>query len=156
MLGNLLNVSGFEYDTSEAVRDEVLPNEGVTDQLNNQISGVVLQASSSGNSRGLQRISDVPIYFADAVVRRAASLQMTYDAAAPSVAMHSSELHKLGVKTGDAVKVNQGKASARMKVSADDSMPVATARVAAGHPDTAMLGAMFGTITVEPIIGDSA
>jgi hypothetical protein len=40
---------------------------------------------------------------------------------------------------------------------ADDSMPVATARVAAGHFLTAELGAMFGTIIVEAIkVGDRA
>jgi len=104
----------------------------------------------------LQRVSDVPIYFADAVVRRAASLQMTHDAATPCVVMHSSELQKLGVRSGDTVRVNQGKASASLVARADDSMPVATARVAAGHPITAELGAMFGTITVEPIMGDRA
>jgi NADH-quinone oxidoreductase subunit G len=54
------------------------------------------------------------------------------------------------------VKVNQGNASARLVAQADDSMPAATARVAAGHPATAELGAMFGTITVEPIIGERA
>jgi NADH-quinone oxidoreductase subunit G len=58
-------------------------------------------------------------------------------------------LQKLGVRSGDAVRVNQGKASARLVVRADDSMPVATARVAAGHPITVELGAMFGTIIVE-------
>jgi NADH-quinone oxidoreductase subunit G len=158
VLGNLLGAPGFDHDTGEAVRDEVLSGKSVADRLNNHIAGVALQSPSvpllqRGEAKpgGFQRISDVPIYSADAVVRRATSLRMTHDAAAPSVVMHGSELRKLGVKSGDAVKVSQGKASARMMVRADDSMPVATARVAAGHPDTAGLGAMFGTITVEPI-----
>ena len=156
VLGNLLGVSGFDYDSSEAVRDEVLPRSNmaemnVADKLNNHIAGVALQAVTNSNSSGLQRVSNVPIYFADAVVRRAASLQMTHDAATPCVGMHSSELQKLNVRSGDVVKVSQGKASARLEARADDSMPVATARVAAGHPLTAELGAMFGTITVEPI-----
>ncbi len=154
VLGNLLNLPGFDYDSSESVRDEVLPGadkagNNVADKLNNHIEDVVLQVPSGSNSQGLQRISDVPIYTADALVRRAASLQMTRDAAAPSVVMHSSELQKLGVTSGDAVKVHQGNASARMMVGADDSMPASTARVAAGHPLTAGLGAMFGAITVE-------
>ena len=163
VLGNLLEVTGFDYDSGEAVRDEALAGVNVVSQLNNHISGVALQEipptplSQKGGAKpgGFQRVSDVPIYFADAVVRRAASLQMTHDAATPSVIMHSSELHKLNVQSGDMVKVNQGKASARLVVSADDRMPAATARVAAGHPSTAGLGAMFGTITVEAIIGDS-
>jgi NADH-quinone oxidoreductase subunit G len=159
VLGNLLNVAGFDYDSSEAVRDEVLPSSklaerNVTEKLNNHIAGVALQALVSSNKTGLQRISDVPIYFADAVVRRAASLQMTHDAAILGVAMHSSELRKLNVRAGDLVNVHQGKARVRLVARADDSMPVATARVAAGHFLTAELGAMFGTITVEAI-GDS-
>jgi NADH-quinone oxidoreductase subunit G len=160
VLANLLGVSGFDYDSSEEVRDEALPkNDGavsVADKLNNHISGVALQVSSGSGSQGLQRISDVPIYSADAVVRRAASLQTTRDAVAPSIVMHSVELQKLGLKSGDAVKVHQGKASTRMKVGADDSVPFAAARVAAGHPDTASLGAMFGFIRVERITEDRA
>ncbi len=149
VLGNLLNVSGFDYDTSEAVRDEALPNKDVTDKLNNHVAGIALQTPTAGNSQGLQRISDVPIYFADAVVRRAAALQKTRDAAAPCVAMHGSELHKLGVKSGDTVKVSQGNGSVRLTIVANDRLPMHTARVAAGHPVTAGLGAMFGAITVE-------
>ena len=149
VLGNLLNVSGFDYDTSEAVRDEALPNKDVTDKLNNHVAGIALQTPTGGNSQGLQRVSDVPIYFADAVVRRAAALQKTRDAAAPCVAMHGSELHRLGVKSGDTVKVSQGNGSVHLTILANDRLPLHTARVAAGHPVTAGLGAMFGAITVE-------
>ena len=153
VLGNLLGMPGFDYDSGEAVLAEVLPGKdgarSIADKLNNHISGVAVQATASSHSQGLQRVSDVPVYSADAVVRRAASLQLTRDAATPCVSMHSSELLKLGVQSGDTVKVNQGKASARLVVRVDDSMPVATARVAAGHPVTAELGAMFGAITVE-------
>jgi NADH-quinone oxidoreductase subunit G len=156
VLGNLLNVSGFDYDSSEQVRDEILPGRSIADKLDNHISGVALQISSGSNSQDLQRISDVPIYSADALVRRAASLQMTRDATAPCVIMHSSELQKLGLKSGDVAKVHQGKASTRMKVGADDSMPVSAVRVASGHPDTAALGAMFGIIRVEPMTGERA
>jgi NADH-quinone oxidoreductase subunit G len=164
VFGNLLEVSGFDYDSGEAVRDEALAGVNVASKLNNHISGVALQAipptplSQKGGAKpgGFQRVSDVPIYFADAVVRRAASLQMTHDAATPGVTMHSSELRKLGVQSGDTVKVHQGNASASLVAHTDDRMPAATARVAAGHPATAGLGAMFGTITVEAIIGDSA
>jgi len=153
VLANLLDLPGFDYDTGEAVRDEVLPKKdgtiSVADKLNNHISGVALRVLSGGGNQGLQRISDVPIYSTDAVVRRAASLQMTRDGAFLNVVMHGSELQKRGVKSGDVVKVHQGKASSQMMVRADDSMPIATARVAAGHPVTAALGAMFGEITVE-------
>jgi NADH-quinone oxidoreductase subunit G len=155
VLANLLQLPGFDQDTGEAVRDEILTGgeKGIAGKLNNHMEGVALQAIA-GSSQGLQRISDVPIYSADAVVRRAAALQLTRDAATPCVAMHSSELRRLGVQSGDTVKVSQGNASVHLVAHADDGMPAAAARVAAGHPATAELGAMFGTITVEPIAGE--
>jgi len=153
VLGNLLKVPGFDQDSSEAVRDEVLSGQEVSDKLNNHAAGIALQVAA-GNGQGLQRISYVPIYSSDAVVRRAAALQSTRDAATPCVSMHSSELLKLGVRSGDTVKVNQGSASAHLAVRADDGLPAATARIASGHPLTADLGAMFGTISVEAMAGD--
>ena len=151
VLGNLLDVSGFDYDTSEAVRDEALSGQSVADRLNNHVEGIAIQVAVPASGAGLQRVADVPIYSADALVRRAASLQKTRDAAIPCVTLHGSELQKLGVQAGDTVKVTQGNATVRLAVQADDSLPAGVARVAAGHPATAELGAMFGTITVEPI-----
>lgn len=160
VLGNLLQLSGFDQDTGEAVLDEILPGKervnSIAEKLNNHIAGVAVQSISASNSQGLQRVSDVPIYAADAVVRRATALQLTSDAATPCVVMHSSELLKLGVQSGDTVKVSQGQASAHLVVRADDGMPAAVARVAAGHPATAGLGAMFGMITVQSIAGERA
>ncbi len=147
VLGNLLKVSGFEQDTSEAVRDEALQGIDVAVKLNNAVSGVeVTTAAASG---GLQRVSDVPIYATDAVVRRSAPLQATADAAAPQAWLHSDELKKLGVQSGALVKVSQGQGSVSLIAAADDKLPKGVVRVAAGHSATAALGAMFGTITVE-------
>jgi len=147
VLGNLLDVAGFDQDTSEAARDEALAGD-VAGKLNNSLTGVSLQLNSNAVS-GLQRVSDVPIYATDAVVRRSEALQKTSDAAIPCVMLHSSELQKLGVLSGDWVKVRQENGSARLVVQANDNLPAQTARIAAGHAATAALGAMFGTITVE-------
>ena len=147
VLGNLLKVSGFDQDTSEAVRDEALKGVDVAAKLNNAISGVDIKAASAAG--GLQRVSDVPIYATDAVVRRSAPLQATVDAAAPQVWLHSDELKKLGVQSGAMLKVSQGQGSVSLSAVADDKLPKGVVRVAAGHNATAALGAMFGTITVE-------
>jgi len=160
VLGNLLELPGFDQDTGEAVLDEILPRKeranSIAGKLNNHIAGIAVQTLAGSNIRGLQRISDVPIYTTDAVVRRATALQLTSDAATPCVQMHSSELRRLGVQSGDTVKVSQGNASAHLVARADDGVPAAAARVAAGHPVTAELGAMFGMITVESIAGERA
>ncbi len=156
VLGNLLDVAGFDYDSSEAVRDEVLAGVDIPAKLNNTLQGMVMQAVGSNATVGLQRVAEVPIYSADAIVRRAVSLQKTRDADTPRVAMRGDELKKLGVSQGGQVKVSQGEKSVCLAVVADDSLPGGVARVAAGHAVTVGLGAMFGTITVEPITGERA
>jgi NADH-quinone oxidoreductase subunit G len=146
VLGNLLKLDGFDQDTSEAVRDEALKSVDVAAKLNNAIGGVEAQAFAAG---GLQRVSDVPIYATDAVVRRSAPLQATLDAALPQAHLHSDELKKMGVQSGATVKVSQGQGSVLLVAAADDRLPKGVVRIAAGHAATAALGAMFGTITVE-------
>ncbi len=147
VLGNLLKLDGFNQDTSEAVRDEALKGVDIAAKLNNAIGGVEAKATPAAS--GLQRVSDVPIYTTDAVVRRSAPLQATTDAAVPQVWLHSEELKKLGVTAGAVVKVSQGQGSVQLVAAIDDKLPKGVARAAAGHAATAALGAMFGTITVE-------
>ncbi len=148
VLGNLLNVAGFEHDSSEAVRGEALQGVDVAGKLNNALRGLNAQAAAS-TPAGLQRVADVPIYFSDAIVRRSAPLQATRDAVQPSAYMHSTALGKLGMKSGEIIMVGQGQGSARLKIVADDTLPQGVVRVAAGHAATAALGAMFGIVTVE-------
>jgi len=147
VLGNLLKLSGFDQNASEEVRDEALKNVDVPSKLNNAIDEVETKSVAAMN--GLQRVSDVPIYTTDSVVRRSAPLQATTDAATPKAWLHSEELNKLGVQAGTAVKVSQGQGSASLIVAVDDKLPKGVVRVAAGHSATAALGAMFGTISVE-------
>jgi NADH-quinone oxidoreductase subunit G len=147
VLGNLLKADGFDQDTSEAVRDEAIRGIDVAARLNNAIGGV--EAKAAAASSGLQRVSDVPIYATDSVVRRSEPLQATTDAAMPQAWLHGDELKKLGVQPGAGVKVSQGQGSVQLIARADDRLPRGVVRVAAGHAATASLGAMFGTITVE-------
>ncbi|MRW88964.1 NADH-quinone oxidoreductase subunit G [Duganella sp. FT80W] len=149
VLGNILGLPGFDYDTSEQIRDEIL-GAGVTDvsaKLSN-VSKLPLTAATAVSS-GIERIADVPIYFADAVVRRAESLQKMADAAAPKAHLSTALAQQLGVVAGDKVKVVQGSGSAILEAAVDAKLPANAVRVAAAHATTAALGSMFGSITVE-------
>jgi NADH-quinone oxidoreductase subunit G len=147
VLGNLLKIDGFNQDTSEAVRDEVLSCVDVEGELSNIING--LDSGFANKTEGLQRISDVPIYSTDSIVRHSQPLQLTVDAALPKAWLRRDELVNLGLQNGDRVKVSQGSASVSLTVAVDDKLPKGVVRVAAGHRATAALGAMFGSITVE-------
>jgi NADH-quinone oxidoreductase subunit G len=150
VLGNLLGLQGFDYETSESIRDEVL-GKGVTSvsaKLNN-LAKFAPVAGKWTTGDALERVTDVPIYFADAISRRSEPLLRTADAQAPLAHLPLGLAEKLGVKAGDMVKVTQGSGSAILVAGIDRKLPPYTVRVAAAHPATATLGAMFGAINVE-------
>ena len=152
VLGNLLDIDGFDYDTSEAIRNQVLACDKLDDanvvgHLNNH-TGLILHAAPAASS-DLERVADVPIYSTDAVVRRAESLQLTTDAQAPKAHLSTALAQKLGIAEGSQVRVKQGSGSAVLTAAIDKKLPDNVVRVAAGHASTAALGAMFGAITVE-------
>ena len=150
VLGNLLGIAGFDYNSSEAVRNEVCGDgSNLAERLDNRVDGITLSLGKA-HGTGLQRISDVPIYFTDSIVRRAEALQATCDARTPKAWMPSAVAQHLGVVAGDNVKIVQS-GVAVLEVGLDDRLPTGTVRVAAAHPSTAALGAMFGEITVEKV-----
>ena len=157
VLGNLLEVPGFDYETSEEVRNEVLgmpanAREVLADlrpRLNNQARLAPGFAAAPAASDMLERLTPVPIYSTDAIVRRSPPLQQTNDAKAPLAWISPALAEKLVVIEGDMVKVSQGSGSAVLPVAVDKRLPHNVVRVAAAHPDTRMLGGMFGEIRVE-------
>ena len=148
VLGNLLKLEGFDQESSEAVRDEILgtARPDFIAGLDNAIEGATLDLAAGS---GLERIADVPIYFADPLVRRAPSLQRTRDAAEPTARMNAATLARLGLTAGTAVKVSLGGTPSRLVAALDAGVADHCVRVAAGHASTASLGALGGAITVE-------
>ncbi len=147
VLGNLLELPGFDQDSSEAVRDELGAPSGWAARMDNRLSGVTLVLHPAP-AAGLQRVADVPIYATDPIVRRAESLQMTRDARPPQARMCSSLAQKLGLSAGDRVRVRQA-GEVVLQAAIDDRLPEGVVRIAAAHATTAALGPMFGELTVE-------
>ena len=148
VLGNLLSLPDFDYASSEEVRDQMLPaGAEFTDGLDNGLSGFDLALAQS--AAGWQRVADVPIYFADPIVRRATALQKTHDAVAPTARMNAESLAEAGVSAGSTVRIRQGNGEALLIAELDEDVPAGCVRVAAAHASTSMLGDMFGTIVME-------
>ncbi len=145
VLGNLLGLPGFDFETVEGVRAEALGDEALLPVRLNNTSAVALTFAPTPAPAGLQRIADVPLYATDMLVRRAPSLQLAADAREPVVGLPPA----LFAQLGERVRVTQGSASAVLAARADATLAEGTVRIAAGHAATAALGAMFGTITVE-------
>jgi NADH-quinone oxidoreductase subunit G len=156
VLGNLLGLTGFAFETSEQVRDEALGDvatiaarlTAVPASANESTSSALPAAVAAGT---LERIADVPIYAADAIVRRASSLQLTADARPPVVGVPSELAAEHGIVDGSLVRVTQASASVVLPAHVDASLASNVVRVAAGHPLTAPLGAMFGAVELSVV-----
>ena len=119
--------------------------------LNNRLNDAHIDVVAPAQGGGLQRIAEVPIYAADAIVRRARALQITHDAAPPVAWMNRALYEKLGLREGDGLRVRQGGGEATVAAGIDDKLPADCIRLAAARAETAALGAMFGTVTAERV-----
>ena len=149
VLGNLLGLSGFDYENSEAIRDEALGkgNMDLSAKLNNAAK-LAPTGAFFGKGEQLERLADVPIHFADAVARRSEPLLRTADGQAPVATISAQLAEKLGINAGDQVTVSQGQGSAVLMAAIDARLPANVVRVAAAHESTSVLGDMFGPINV--------
>ncbi|ELW9529692.1 NADH-quinone oxidoreductase subunit G [Burkholderia cenocepacia] len=150
VLGSLLGLPNFEYETAEEVRVAALGDAGVAGRLSNQTSVAPARAAANAANGGFERLADVPIYHADALVRRAGALHLTAAAKAANVAALPAALFdKLGLKEGDAVRVRQGERAVQLPAVRDANLAETVVRVSAATPAGAALGSLSGELVVE-------
>ncbi|VWC64566.1 NADH dehydrogenase subunit G [Burkholderia contaminans] len=150
VLGSLLGLPNFEYETSEEVRLAALGDTGVAGRLSNQTSVAPVRVAANAANGGFERLADVPIYHADALVRRAGALHLTAAAkAANAAALPAALFDKLGLKEGDAVRVRQGERAVQLPAVRDANLAETVVRVSAATPAGAALGGLSGELVVE-------
>ena len=151
VLGTLLELAGFDYDSVEGVRAECLAAIGdVATRLDNAIQGEIKSSNTGTGLNGIERVGEVPIYHVDGIVRRAESLQLTRDAQI-AVSLPGALVEKLGLRQGDRVRVLQHGGEAVLPFLRDDRLPANCARVPAGCPQTSALGPAHGYIELERV-----
>jgi NADH-quinone oxidoreductase subunit G len=155
VLANTLGLKGFDFDSSDEVKDKVFngekPSTVVWRNLNNNLKELV-EIQVNIKHDGLQRIGEVPQYESDPIVRRAPSLQKTKYNTQPMARMCNKEMAALDLFEGDTVLVRQDKGSAILKVKLDNHVAMGCVRVTASHNDSTDLGDLMGEITVEKYV----
>jgi NADH-quinone oxidoreductase subunit G len=152
VLGSMLGLSGFDFDSSEAVRDAALA--GASEWLPEVLLGNVardVQPVTVESGNGLQRIADFPIYRSDPIVRRAPALAAARDSAQPVARIHPATAATQGLAGVQRVRVRGAASSCELDLKLDDTVPAECVRIAAGWPQTAQLGSLDGALTVEAV-----
>jgi NADH-quinone oxidoreductase subunit G len=150
VLGNLLELPGYEFDSVEAVRTEMGHDLPVAfrDSADNTLSGMP-QLKIRAAFGTIERIAEVPVYQADPLVRRSPALQATRLGSTVQAVVSPLLAERLGLKAGQKVRVRQGEGVAELDLAVDARVPDGCARVPAAHPLTAALGDAGGTVSLE-------
>jgi NADH-quinone oxidoreductase subunit G len=149
-LGSLLGLNGFLLNTPEEVCGEALAKP-IAERLNNRFTAA-LSLMQEQAVNGLERVTDLPIYGVDAIVRRAPALQLTRDTKnAHRLGLNAKTFAELNLKEGDLVAITQGANTVQMPAMLESQLAAGCVRMSASTPASAKLGAMFGPITVNRV-----
>jgi NADH-quinone oxidoreductase subunit G len=152
VLANTLGLSGFDYESSEEVKNEIFggekPSKVVWSRLNNNLR-VLFDVKVMEKETALQRLGEVPQFQMDAIVRRSPPLQKTKYAVKAVAGMNAALMAQLGVQDGDQVVVKQGKGKLKLPAKLDNRVAKGVVRVIGSHPETSALGEMMGEIEVS-------
>jgi len=149
VLGSMLGLADFTFDTIDEVRAAVVPPPADVARHLGNACRVAITAPDAAKSGGIERVADVPIYATDPLVRRSVPLQQTADAKPPRARMHRSLYDALRLAAGGQVKVGQGRGEAVLVAVVDAAVPPGVVRVAAAHASTCSLEGMSGAVSIE-------
>lgn len=150
VLANFLALDGFEYESSEEVKDELkallenMPGSKAYD----------FQAKEDHEHITLSRIGETPIYAIDSLSRRSQPLQdaqLVMEGDLATIRLHPETAQKWQLQDGSEVQIKQGSAHARLTVLIDSKIAKDAAWIASGIDATNDLGDMFGGVEIERV-----
>jgi len=144
-LGAALNIAGFEAIDIAEVRGAIAAAV-VTPRA--QPSAGTASAPASASGAGLQRIATVPIYRADAVLRRCPALQAHPLTGECAIGLHPEDAMALGLANGARAKVAGAGGEVVLPVVVTRAVPRGGAWIEKTWPETRALPGNGGVLTV--------
>jgi NADH-quinone oxidoreductase subunit G len=147
VLGNLLDLKGFQYRDTADVRSELAALCADARPDNTPVGDLGVEPLGSGE--GLIRIGNVPIYAVDPLVRRSAPLQRTPVMGSFRAYLHPGQAAALDLAEDDLVDIRQGGAVVPARVRLDDRVPAGCVRIPAAVTGSEGLGDQIGPVTLS-------
>lgn len=147
VLGNLLKLEGFDYMSSEEVRNDVKA-QCKDIRLDNSLAAHAPFAKIQP-AEGLQRIAEVPLYAVDSLVRRSQPLQNTLDAQQSIISINSNLAKKMKLQAGDTAHFTQQDNKITASIKIDDAIADDCVALPAGLNFSKNLAASFTSIELE-------
>lgn len=158
VLGNMLDLEGFDYISSADVKNELKEKCDAVAKVSNtfEILGEY-EALNSKESNGIQRLGLLGEFSGDSLVRRATALQKS-NSEQNHVQISSNTLKSLGLEdvleklTEDdevSLNVQQGEHHVSMPLMINEGVPENCALIASGTKASSLLGSAFGEIEIS-------
>ncbi len=152
VLGNLLDLPGFDWNTADAVATELRQRLNAVEAAERAAPEML---EGHAQDEGLRRLASLPIYAVDSLVRRAAPLQATVQAQEARVAwVGPAEAERLGVASGSRIEVRTEQGRIELAVRIDASLAPGCIALAGGIPETVALGAWDRPVQVQALAAD--
>ncbi|MGE3318587.1 MAG: NADH-quinone oxidoreductase subunit NuoG [Candidatus Berkiella sp.] len=150
VLGNLLHLPDFNYETIEEIGQELQNLANLSQLSQENLLTMPYPGNQAKERKGLVRLAFTSLYAVDGITRRADALQETLDAKmSRRVRLHSEDAKQLRVAQDQSVYViENAQRSLPMAVEIDDAIPQGAALVCCGIRETQTLGAQMGTIEI--------
>jgi len=150
LLGQELALQGFAYrhiaEVLQALKNEI--PETIPTKRDLPLLPVDLQENDD-----IVLLRPVPLYAADALVRRAKSLQATQDAGTDCVFLNSHLLERLKI-SGQKIQVTTNNGVFKLPFAINDQLPNNTVFVWGGRQATFKLGAAYQIVQLKNVRGD--
>lgn len=152
VLGNFLQLDGFDYENSEEVKHEV---KALVDKSKPTAQPYQADNSLIEPKQVLSRIGEIPLYAVDSLVRRAKPLQQTQTIVESNIAavrLHPKTAQKLGLHENDVVEIRQPSSGAvQLPLILDTRIAEEAAWIAGGIEATVGLGDLMGEVEIRKV-----
>ncbi len=150
VLGNLAEVDGFDFVSSEDVRDAVQTDIENTAAVVKQTFVPATLKMPKMTKSDLIWIAEVPSYQTDSFTRRSDALQATPENQRANMArMNTVEATRQGVEKSERITVMQGDASVTVAFELDDAIADGCLYLAGGTAEAVKLGAAYTSVSVQ-------
>ena len=152
VLANFLHCDGFEYASSDEVRDELRAKIPLNPPFSKGEISFSLSLKKGGGDF-ITRIGEIAPYSGDNIVRRAKALQATQSIVEPhltAVHIHPLTAEKKQIKEMESVLIKQdGEGRARLHVVFNTRVPEDAVFIAGGIAATSGLSQLFGPVEIH-------
>lgn len=148
VLGNLAKISGFDYQISEDVLNELKTELNNNVYLDTWTWGCPSDLKTDDQESGIMRIASIPLYATDGLVRRASALQKMKDAGRPNLRLNVRLATRLGLQEGYMARVVYQDAQCMLETVLDDTIPDETVFIFSALKETVYLGPPYSRVEI--------